>query len=127
MPVLPLIAIPFNSSRTPVEGHISIAHSMQSGLTCQSTYLSRVNRWKKKGKLFLRFQHQILCLYLCKEKKKSKLNMGITLRNSIQSFPMHRDLKTLTALFHEEAANLATWYDISSEKRKLETGIFSIL
>lgn len=53
--------------------------------------------------------------------------MSITLRNSVQSFPMHRDLKTLTALFHEEAADLATWYDISSEKRKLETGIFSIV
>lgn len=43
-----------------------------------------------------------------------------TLRNSIQSFPLQRDFRTLTAVFQDVTTERATRRDISSEKWKVE-------
>jgi hypothetical protein len=39
-----------------------------------------------------------------------------TLRNNIQSFPLPRDFKVLTDIFHDEATDPAICCDISSDK-----------
>lgn len=60
-------------------------------------------------------------------KDKTYVTMIDTLRKSIQSFPLQRDFKLLTAEFHVEATERATCRDISSEKWKLDPGTFSIV
>lgn len=45
----------------------------------------------------------------------------------MQSVPLQRDFKPFTAEFHSEAADRATWRDVSADTWKHDPGTLSIL